>query len=83
MPFAAYKRLSWQDGGLKRGPLAEKLEDVLESEEASDSNFAGVAEGENEFELPEILTPEEFKEVPLVPLALTPSTDGKQPGGKR
>ena len=60
MPFAAYKRLSWGDGGLRRGPLTNGLEDALQSEEAHDPNFAGVAEGENELELPEIFTPEEF-----------------------
>lgn len=77
MPFAAYKRLSWDDGGLKRGPLADGLEDALKSEEARDPGFVGVAEGENEFELPEIFTPEEFREVPLVLLALAPSAAGK------
>ena len=77
MPFAAYKRLSWGDGGLRRGPLTNGLEDALQSEEAHDPNFAGVAEGENELELPEIFTPEEFKEVPLVYFAPVPLAAGK------
>lgn len=83
MLFAAYRRLSWRYGGVARGPLKGSLEEALQCEEARDPNFAGVAEGENGYELPEILTPEEFREVSLVPLATASSTDGKQPGGKR
>lgn len=78
MPFAVYRRLSWRDGGVVRGPLKSSLEEALRCEEADNPDFIGVAEGENEFELPEIFTPEEFGEVSLVPLALTPLTNPKE-----
>lgn len=73
--FAIYSLLPWHDSGLKRGPFVDSIEEALAGEKTEDPNFFGVVEGDNDYELPLIATPEELGYLPFVQFDVSPQPE--------